>query len=53
LGFSVGSNFLAACMGAPFELVYLIIVDAVQLEIVELDDVSADDFAKDIFGQMA
>jgi hypothetical protein len=40
-------------MGAPFALFYLVIVDAVQLEIIELDDVGADDFAKDIFGQMA
>src|SRR5678809_1178632 len=52
LGFSVGSNFVAACMTAPFNL-GLLIVDTIDLQIVQVDDVLPHDLIDDRLGQMA
>src|SRR5262245_53407890 len=53
LGFSVGSNFLAACMSAPFELFFTLVVNAVDLQVIKINHIASYDFVDDRFGQMA
>src|SRR5437773_12530028 len=52
-GFSVGSNFLAACMGTPFKVVCDLVVNAVNLQVIEIDHVAPYDFVDERFRQMA